>query len=181
MQRDRQPARGDEPAVTFELEEAPRVQRRGQMGVAGAVGVAGAGLVSSAAMSEQGDSLDVFNLLGDVEEQSGEVPVTSFDDLTVAEPDSAFPPIEFADTTGLDVDAGVDGFDGTESMFGASAEVGGGFVLDDVTGAEAFGVPDIDIDIDIDIEPVSDSLLDVDDLGDDLDMDLDDPDELDPD
>ena len=63
------------------------------------------------------------------------------------------------------------------SRCSASAEVGGGFVLDDVTGDEAFGVPDIDIDI----EPVSDSLLDVDDLGEDHDTDLDDPDDLDPD
>ena len=118
MQRNRQPQREEEPAVTFELEEAPRSQSRGQMGVFGAAAVAGAGLVSSAAAAEQGDSLDVFDLLHDAADQSGDVPVTSFEELTAAESHSAFPPIEFANITALDVDAGVDGFAGTESMFG---------------------------------------------------------------
>ena len=176
MQRKRQPDRDEEPAVTFELDEAPRVQGRGQMGVAGAVSVAGAGLVSSAAADLE-DSLDVFDHLDAGAGQSEGVPVTSFQELTATETDPEFPRIDFASPAESETDAGFDPLAGSESAFGAAAEVGGGFALEDVAADEAFGAPDVDLGI----EPVPDGLLDIDDLESDQNADLDEPDELDPD
>ena len=147
MQRKRQRERDQEPAVTFELDEAPRAQRRGQMGAVGALSVAGAGLVSSAA-ADLDDSLDVFDQLDDAAGQAEDVPVTSFQELTATAIDPEFPRIDFASTAELEADIGVDPLDASESTFGAVAEVGGGFALEDVAADEAFGVPDIDMDID---------------------------------
>lgn len=156
MQGKGRPERNDEPAVTFELEETPRKKRSSQTGVAaGAAAVAGAGLVSSAAASEPDESLDVFDQIDDAEDESGDVPVTSFQDLTAAGVDPEFPPIDFAATN-------EDGVAGDETTFGASADVGGGFVMSDDAADEAFGTSETDI------EPVLDSLVDDEPLDEDL-------------
>lgn len=160
MQGRGRPKRDDEPAVTFELEETPRSSHGRRPGVAaGAAAAAGAGLVSSAAASQPDDSLDVFDQLDESDIESGGVPVTSFQELAEAGADSEFPPIEFTTT---DDDAA-----GTETTHGASADVGGGFVLEDGAGDAAFGATDTDI------EPVPDSLVDDDPLDDELEAEVD--------
>jgi hypothetical protein len=167
MQRKRQAECGDEPAVTFELEEAPRAQRGGRAGAAGAAAMAGVGLVSSAAASGSDDSLDVFDQADDATDAGG-VPVTSYQALIEADSDPEFPPIDFAATDASAAAAG--------ETFGASAEVGGGFVLDATAGDEAFGAPDLDTDFDV--EPVSDTLLDDGHLDEHPDLDDDDPEDF---
>lgn len=165
MEHKRHPARADEPEVTFELEETPQSQRRSNAGAAGAAAVAGAGLVSSAASSDVGDSLDVFDQIEDAGEQSGDVPVTSFEALGETEADPEFPVIDFTSTAEEEA--------GGDAMFGATSDVGGGFVLEETASEAAFGA------VDDGIEPVPDSLID-DDLLDELPEDYDDdPDDLD--
>ncbi|CAN5757249.1 hypothetical protein BH23CHL2_BH23CHL2_06620 [soil metagenome] len=168
MDRKRQPERDDEPAVTFELEEAPRRRTRGRFGVAGGAAVAGAGLISSGASP---DSIDVFDHPDEPGDQQPGVPVTSFLELGADEVDREFPPIDFAAPVAADTaDA--------ETAFGASADIGGGFALDDAGGETAFGasegeveaipdslVDDRGISVSVEDEPDLDS-----DLGDDLDL-----------
>ncbi len=154
------PARDDEPAVTFELEETPRQARGNQAGVAaGAATVAGAGLVSSAAASVPGESLDVFDQLDTPDIGDGGVPVTSFADL-VDDADAEFPPIDFAAPAS-------DPPDVVEATFGAVADVGGGFTMSDAPD-DAFGAAEHELAAVPDTLVDDDGLLDDDLDGDDV-------------
>ena len=118
----------EEPAVTFEFEEAGQPERRSRLGAAGIAAVGGAGLIP--------DSLDVFDQLldaGDLDTPDA-IPTTSFEDLIDAAADPEFPPLAF------DAPAGA----GAEALHGAVGAVGGGFRLDDSSAQEAFGAsPDV--------------------------------------
>ena len=164
MRHDHKPASGDEPAVTFEINEAPqRQERSGRLGAAGAAAVAGAGLVSGGAASDIPESLDVFEQDPAVGDPDG-IPTTSFNNLGAQPADPAFPPIDFAPVA---TDDAMDS-DDDDPVFGASSDSGGGFVLDSQAAETAFAAPDNDLD------PVGDSLVDDQDLAQsDLDADID--------
>lgn len=166
MQHSKRPKRDDEPEVTFELDEAPRNTTRSRIGASSAAAIAGAGLVSSAAASELDESLDVFDRLDTPSEQSGDTPVTSFQDLTEAAADPEFPPLDFGIDEPLPTDA-------SGATFGATADVGGGFTLESSAGQEVFRAS---VDP---LEPAEDSLLDYDDNDEDFADDSDDADDLD--
>ena len=170
MQRKRQPECEDEPEVTFELEEAPRAQRGGRAGVAGAAAIAGAGLVSSASAADSEDSLDVFDQPDDPVDPAGDVPVTSFQSLAEGEPDPEFPPIDFGSGDERASGAAAAAADET---FGASSDVGGGFVLEAPGADETFGAPDGELD------PVPDTLTGDEHLGESLEQDEDTPEDID--
>ena len=97
--------------------------------------------------------------------------MTSFESLTEANADPEYPPIDFASAEPLGTDAGSATDDG--AMFGATAEVGGGFTLDSAAGQEAFGATTDQL------EPVADTLLDNDDSDADLVTEMDEPDDFD--
>ena len=171
MQDNRRSDRDDEPEVTFELDEAPRSQNRNRIGGIGAAAVAGVGLVSSAAASDFDASIDVFDQLDATNEEPGETPVTSFESLTEASNDPEYPPIDFASSEPLGTDASGAMDDG--GLFGATAQVGGGFTLDSEAAQQAFGASTDQL------EPVADSLLENDDTDVDLESEIDEADDFD--
>jgi hypothetical protein len=162
MQRRQRPEPGDEPAVTFELEEAPRGSARDRLGAAGAAAVAGAGLISGGASPEPFDTLDVFDDLPadpDVTAPDAGIPVTSFADLSETASNPAFPPIDFG-TSELASAA-------QDLLHGATGEVGGGFTLASAADAGEVFAPDPEL---APLEPLAGDLHADDDL-DDLDLD----------
>lgn len=126
----------EEPAVTFEFEEAGQPERRSRLGAAGTAAVGGAGLIASGGAPQNPDSLDVFDQLldaGDLDTPDA-IPTTSFEDLIDAAADPEFPPLAFDAPVGA----------GAEALHGAVGAVGGGFRLDDSSAQEAFGAsPDV--------------------------------------
>ncbi|MEZ4520855.1 MAG: hypothetical protein R3A46_04275 [Thermomicrobiales bacterium] len=160
----------DEPAVTFELEETPQDRSRSRLGAAGAAAVTGAGLISSGATPEFGDTLDVFDQAETPDAATGEVPTTSFEELGGEDPE--FPPIDFegpVDETIEDAAPWVSTGEESDATFGATSDVGGGYALEDIPDNEAFGAADAEIDVEL----VPDALVDHDGLGDDADVDAD--------
>lgn len=143
----RQPRSPDEePAVTFEFEEAGQPERRSGLGALGTAAVGGAGLIASGAAPQLPDSLDVFDQRVEAGELNAPeaIPTTSFEELIDAAAEPAFPPLDFS------VPAVAS--EASEALHGAVGAVGGGFRLDDPAGHEAFGAsPEIEV---VDVAPL---------------------------